>query len=131
MKRRRRVALTKCLSESAQRRRGLLFGLLLLLASVGTNVCRSAVPSTESPIGFFTNVAERLLQSEANLSLHWFQLYPTNQYSPSVHRLLQVAANLYDATTNRPITDFPYVPSVFRPIFTNDCGAIFISGYAE
>ncbi|MCX6913125.1 MAG: hypothetical protein NT167_08780, partial [Verrucomicrobia bacterium] len=43
--------------------------------------------STESPIGFFTNVANRLLQSQLNLSLNRIQLYPTNQYTPSVHRL--------------------------------------------
>ena len=37
---------------------------------------------------------------------------PTNLYSPAIHRLLQVAANIYDATrTDR-------FPSVFRPLFT-------------
>jgi len=87
--------------------------------------------TTDSPIGFFTNVAARLLQSQLKLSLNRIQLYPTNQYTPSVHRLLQVTANLYDALTNRTITDYPYVPSVFRPVFINDGGAIYISGYAE
>ena len=87
--------------------------------------------STESPIGFFTNVANRLLQSQLNLSLNRIQLYPTNQYTPSVHRLLQVTANVYDALTNRTITDYPYLPSVFRPAFTNDNGTIYITGYAE
>ncbi|MBI5388316.1 MAG: pilus assembly PilX N-terminal domain-containing protein [Verrucomicrobia bacterium] len=37
---------------------------------------------------------------------------PTNHYSPALHRLLQVTANIFDATrTNR-------FPSVFRPLFT-------------
>ena len=87
--------------------------------------------TTDSPLGFFTNVATRLLQSQLGLSLNHLQLYPTNQYTPSVHRFLQVTANLYDAMTNRTITGYPYLPSVFRPLFTNDSGAICITGYAE
>jgi hypothetical protein len=87
--------------------------------------------SLADPIGFFTNVASRLLQSELGVDLNRIQIYPTNQYTPSVHRLLQVTANVYDAATNRPISDYPFVPSVFRPQFTNDGGAIYICGYAE
>jgi hypothetical protein len=96
-----------------------------------------AVPlvTTESPIGFFTNVATRLLQSQLGVSLNHIQVYPTNQYTPSVHRLLQVTANLYDAITNRPATDYPYLPSVFRPVFAGLTGRtgneIYISGYQE
>jgi len=76
-------------------------------------------------------VAARLLQSELAVDLNRIQIYPTNQYTPSVHRLLQVTANVYDAATNRTLTDYPFVPSVFRPLFTNDGGAIYICGYAE
>ena len=96
-----------------------------------------AVPlvTTESPIGFFTNVATRLLQSQLGVSLNHIQVYPTNQYTPSVHRLLQVTANLYDAITNRPATGYPYLPSVFRPVFASQPGRIgnqiYISGYLE
>jgi len=92
--------------------------------------------STESPIGFFTNVANRLLQSQLNLSLNRIQLYPTNQYTPSVHRLLQLAANIYDASTNRTF-NVPAAtngfPSVFRPVFASlDNGnQVFITGYQE
>src|SRR5438552_7895680 len=57
----------------------------------------------DSPTDFFTNVAARLLRSELNLDLNQLQVYPTNQYTPSVHRLLQVTANLYDSTTNRSL----------------------------
>ena len=50
-------------------------------------------------------------------------------YSPAANRLLQLAANIYDATTNS------FYPHVFRPLFsrdTNGLGAnLFISGYAE
>lgn len=87
--------------------------------------------STESPNGFFTNVASRLLQSELGVSLNRIQLYPTNQYTPSVHRLLQVTANLCSVLPNRTITGYSFLPSVFRPLFTNDGGAVFIAGYAE
>src|ERR1035438_2388176 len=105
----------------------------LTFAAIGVQ----AVPlvTTESPIGFFTNVAARLLQSQLGVSLNHIQVYPTNQYTPSVHRLLQVTANLYDAITNRADTGYPYLPSVFRPVFTSQLGGvgnqIYISGYQE
>jgi hypothetical protein len=101
------------------------------------------------PAQFFTNAAIRLLADagyavgaynstsnilttttvngmlRTNLAI---RIWPTNYYTPSVHRLLQLAANLYDATTNR--TDLapnvtpaaPYFPTVFRPIFTGRKG---------
>ena len=105
------------------------------LAFTGLDLHAGPLVSAETPIGFFTNVATRLLQSQLGLSLNHIQLYPTNQYTPSVHRLLQVTANLYDATTNRPATGYPYLPSVFRPVFANDTGRtggqIYISGFEE
>ena len=101
------------------------------LCVCGLAVHAGPLVSTSSPIGFFTNVASRLLQSDLNLSLNRIQLWPTNQYTPSVHRLLQVTANLYDATTNRTDTGYPHLPSVFYPLFTNDNGVIYINGYAE
>ena len=76
--------------------------------------------NTDSPIGFFTNVASRLLSEELNVDLHRIQIYPTNQYTPAVHRLLQITANLYEATTNRYYDDLQPpmpLPTVFRPIF--------------
>ena len=100
-----------------------LLGSLRIRAAPAVNL--------DDPIGFFTNVASRLLQSELGVNLSRIQIYPTNQYTPSVHRLLQVTANVYDAATNPPISDYPFVPSVFRPLFTNDGGAIYICGYAE
>jgi hypothetical protein len=91
--------------------------------------------TTESPIGFFTNVATRLLQSQLGMSLNHIQLYPTNQYTPSVHRLLQVTANVYDSLTNRPTTGYPYLPSVFRPVFARSSPRlglqIYICGFEE
>lgn len=106
---------------------------LTVLLTFGLSAQAQTGPHLDAndPLGFFTNLASRLLQSELNLSLARIQIYPTNQYTPAVHRLLQVTANIYDATTNRFNTDYPYLPSVFRPLFTNDGGSIFICGYAE
>jgi len=57
------------------------------------------------PIDFFTNAAARLLgdafPSDPNVNISHIQIWPTNYYTPAVHRLLQLAANMYDATTNR------------------------------
>jgi len=86
----------------------------------------------ETPASFFTNVAERLLRSQFDLSLSRIQVYPTNQYTPAVHRLLQVAANLYDASTHSsdPVTGLAF-PSVFRPLFACDGANVTICGYTN
>ncbi len=94
-----------------------------------------------SPLEFFTNAAIRMLSQAgfdtnviSNGQIH-IQLYPTNYYFPSVHRLLQVAANIYDFTTNQG-DSYPYYPSVFRPVFSDSGGVgsnspVFITGYVE
>lgn len=47
-------------------------------------------------------------------------------YRSAVNRLLQLAANLYDASTNS------FYPDIFRPIFERDIyGNIFIAGYTN
>jgi hypothetical protein len=81
------------------------------------------IPNLGNPFGFFTNIACRLLSSELNLNLTQIQIYPTNQYTPAAHRLLQVAANVYDATSTN------FYPSVFRPVFYNDGTNVYITGY--
>ena len=108
----------------------LLAGCFVCLATVQAG---SAPPlmQKETPLAFFTNTAAHLLGTQLKLNLDHIQIYPTNEYSSAVHRLLQVAANLCDSTTNRTTTPYPHLPSVFRPLFTNDNGAIYISGYAE
>jgi hypothetical protein len=110
------------------------------------------------PAQFFTNAAIRLLADAGytvghplgatNLlvtnvvngilvtNLH-IPIYPTNYYTPSVHRLLQLAANLYDATTNRldyANSGFPYLPTVFCPMFYGGGDpqrSVYITGYRE
>ncbi len=55
-----------------------------------------------------------------------------NYYTPAVHRILQLAANMFDATTNRFIDGGPTnYPTVFRPIFSSQNGIASITGYQE
>lgn len=83
---------------------------------------------------FFTNAADRLLRTQFpqwNFGLTNIPLWPTNLYSSAVHRLLQLSANIYDATTNNNLTAAPHFPSVFRPVFRKDGNNIFIAGYTN
>ena len=70
-----------------------------------------------------------------NFSLTNIMVYPTNQYTPALHRLLQLAANIYGASTNGFLTNgtanATNLPYVFRPLFRQDGTNIFIVGYAE
>ena len=125
-----------------------VWGVLLGLASLGPRA--QAALSTDDPNVFFATVANRLLQSDAALvsavqplspgalgfpaSLDGIQIYPTNQYTSALHRVLQVAANLYDAATNRYYGTTNAFPTIFRPLFlTTDTNGtqVFIIGYEE
>lgn len=96
------------------------------------------------PLVLFTNAAEKLLQhyygqrpQNPNFQYHWNNIPVTSNgffiYKPSVHRLLQLAANICDATTNRTSGNwntYPYFPSVFRPTFKRDGNNnLFIGGW--
>ncbi len=86
---------------------------------------------------FFNETANRLLMTNYNISLtdpyytNRIDIYPTNRYTAGIHRLLQLTANIYDATTNRVQDGYPYYPTVLRPIFTNDNGRVSIVRYDE
>ena len=102
------------------------------------------------PEQFFTNAAIRLLANAGysagvgptnllnvdnrGVTNLLIQIWPNNFYTPSVHRLLQLAANLYDAsnvrTFNVPVATNGF-PSVFRPVFLNNGNQIFLAGYQE
>ena len=119
---------------------------------VATNFISWADPDPTQPatnaLTFFTNAADRLLGAHTNfvvdlnvyvtnLSSSFIPVYPVNYYTPAVHRMLQLAANIYDATLNKSNAapfDFDY-PSVFRPTFavTNIAGVltVFVNGYIE
>ncbi len=89
------------------------------------------------PIDFFTITANRLLANAGyNFGVANIQIYPTNFYTPSVHQLLQLAANIYDAATNRTVppivgTNAVGLPTVFRPRFLVTTTNIMINGYLE
>jgi len=119
--------------------------MALLLAGLGSRA--PGALSTDDPTAFFTNVASQLMASDAAVvaqalgayapypsGLNAIQVYPTNEYSPPLHRVLQLAANLYDAATNRYFGTTDAFPTVFRPIFltTHTNGTqVFIVGYQE
>lgn len=90
-----------------------------------------------SPLSFFTNTANLFLQrSGYPFTITNVPIYPTNYYTPALHRLLQLSANIYDASTNRAFEDNkspngPFYPTVFRPTFRNDGTNVFIAGYVE
>jgi hypothetical protein len=56
-----------------------------------------------------------------------------NVYSSAINRVLQLAANMYDATTNRYYPpDFAVpLPTVFQPIFSVMNGNVYISSFVE
>lgn len=117
----------------------------MLLAS--TAVANPQLDLT-NPVGFFTNAAMAMFQQ---MDLHDFNgnlvtvtnipIYEDparfggpniNYYTPAVHRILQLAANIYDATTNRFINGGPTnYPTVFRPMFRSQDGVVYIAGYLE
>jgi hypothetical protein len=105
------------------------------------------------PAQFFTNAAARMLADAGygtNVvevvggvpKIH-IQIYPANFYSPSVHRYLQLAANIYDANVNlrtnidtTGLANGNGFPSVFRPIFGDELlprtgSNVWIIGYRE
>lgn len=90
-------------------------------------------------LGFFTNAADQILKTlnpapgggVPLLAVTNISVWPTNEYTPAVHRALQVAANIYDATTNRGSVPYPFFPSVMRPLFASDANGVRISGYRD
>jgi hypothetical protein len=99
------------------------------------------------PLAFFTNVAARMLRSQAFIGsdsrligLTNIMVWPTNNYDGAVHRILQVAANLYDAVNNtnasiQTAAGESQFPHVFRPIFRTEIVTgqtnIYVAGFQE
>ena len=71
---------------------------------------------------FFLKTANDLLRLQFPFGI---TNIPVAQYTPAVHRLLQVAANVHDAAHSNTF------PSVFRPQFTSTPEGPIISGYYE
>jgi hypothetical protein len=57
-------------------------------------------------------------------------LIVTNEYTAATHRLLQVAVNIYDNTTNKG-PRYPYYPTVFRPYFYKTATNLSVAGFFE
>ena len=89
--------------------------------------------AAQGSVRFFTNVAAQLFALQSKdfpfASILEIPIAPTNYYSAAVHRILQQAANIYDATRNDRF------PSVFRPLFTsNIVGSVtnvYVTGYTN
>ena len=119
--------------------------LIRLMVDAGYTIGAQNSPTNLANL-LVTNVDFSSVPPVMVTNLH-IQIWPTNYYTPSLHRLLQIAANLYDATTNRganPGTDLGYptspgpsLPTVFRPLFS-EIGAnlagqrqVLVTNYAE
>ena len=111
-----------------------------------------------TPLEFFTNAADRMLRS---YTANWISqnygvftntfgaattqpfgiakipVYVSGQfvYTPAVNRILQLAANIYDATVNNSVNGSPDYPDVFRPLFSRDAGGtgtnVYITGFTN
>lgn len=123
-------------------------GCVLALILLATSAIANPQLDPTNPTSFFTNVAMAMFRQ---MGLHDFNgnlvtitnipIYedPTrfggtniSYYTPAVHQILQLAANIFDATTNRFINGGPTnYPTVFRPIFSSQNGIATIIGYEE
>jgi hypothetical protein len=54
-----------------------------------------------------------------------------NEYTATTHRMLQLAANIHDATTRQPLGTVNDYPSVFRPIFMRTATNLIICGFTN
>ncbi|MBI1177055.1 DUF1565 domain-containing protein [bacterium] len=84
-------------------------------------VDRTAILQPMDPLQMFNQVAGRLFAIDGQvgsdgrpITFTNIMVWPTNDYRAAVHRVLQVAANMVDATTNLGDA-YPYFPHVFRP----------------
>jgi hypothetical protein len=103
---------------------------IVALLCFGTSSPASPRFDGADPLGFFTNVtAELLLQLNLHdsagerITITNIPVYPTNYYTPSVHRLLQVTANIFEGTTTN------LYPCIYRPFFSSDGTNVVIRGY--
>lgn len=132
-------------------------GQALLDASVKTNVFTNA-PSGQAPGGLFTNYfvpglffgaqpypdnpvfsnifgtnVVALQFTNTTLKLTNIMLRPYNRYTPEVHRVLQLTANIYDATSSNMFSAVsgPPLPAVYRPTigYVAATDTVYIDGY--
>jgi hypothetical protein len=104
-----------------------LLGLCVWMAMFFSASARTTL-NTDNPVGFFTTVADKMLRNTFSFGITNIPVYSNSVfiYTPSVQRLLQLSANIYDASTTN------FYPTVFRPIFEHDnLGNVFIIGFTN
>jgi hypothetical protein len=112
---------------------------LMLRASIDRTLSRVEILSNGARV---TNVYYQIGDSlvRTNFSINNIQIYRPgydqdivyrdgNEHNSTIHRILQLAANIYDSTTNK--VSYPYFPTVLRPIYTRTQTNIYISGWEE
>ena len=100
----------------------------LWLTTLSSSVSARTTLNPADPLGFFTTLADKMLRNTFSFGVTNIPVYVNGQfvYTPAVNRVLQLAANVYDASTNS------FYPDVFRPIFEHDAsGNVFIVGYTN
>ncbi|MBI3414413.1 MAG: hypothetical protein HY043_03690 [Verrucomicrobia bacterium] len=96
-------------------------------------------PITKANIGgsnFFRFTSQKLLETYGHpFGMTNMMIYPTNYFTKEVHRLLQLSANIYDASSTRKLASpgDPDLPTVFRPVFgvSADGRTNYITGWVE
>ncbi|MBI3882317.1 MAG: hypothetical protein HY301_19950 [Verrucomicrobia bacterium] len=90
-----------------------------------------------TPEEFFHVVGDRLLRSYTNFGIDGIPVYLSanngaNRYTPRVHQILQIAANIFDAGTNNSVLT-PDWPTIYRPVFLSVANGtnydVFVNGY--
>ena len=118
---------SQCLSVRAGIRVGFLVLCFWLVVVFGATARTPLNPN--DPLGFFSTLADKMLRNTFSFGVTNIPVYVNGQfvYSPAVNRVLQLAANVYDASTNS------FYPDVFRPTFlvTSENGStnVYIDGY--
>lgn len=92
------------------------------------------------PLGIYYRISDTLVRT--NFSITNLQVYvpiqanpillPSqyqNEYTPTIHRILQVAANIYDNMNDKGT--YPHPPTVFVPNFARFGNSVIISGFTE
>lgn len=99
--------------------------LLLGLYCAASLTVRSA-PDRSDAAAFFNEAADTFLREHYSFGVRSIPVAPTNLYTAGVHRLLQLAANLYDAGQTDPL------PTVFRPVLrTLSDSSVIVDGYVQ
>jgi hypothetical protein len=117
----------RALSAARTANRALLVALFLWL-TVFCNASAATTLNVADPVSFFTTIADKALRSTFSFGISNIPVQSNGVfvYSPAVQRLLQLSANVYDATTTN------FYPIVFRPVFNRgSSGDVFIAGYQQ